>query len=155
MPGEEHIKDESASKAENQNKGMKRRSFLGVIFAVVGSISFVSLAYPFLKYLAPPKAVIKVKKLEILKSDIGNAKEILFQNTPAIIIDRPGKGLIALSRVCTHLGCLIDYDEQTKTLVCPCHAGIYNLEGRVISGPPPESLTVFPLKVEGENIIIG
>jgi cytochrome b6-f complex iron-sulfur subunit len=126
-----------------------------MIFAVMGSISLGSLAYPFLKYLAPPKAEILAEKQTIRKSDVGDAKEILFQNTPAIIIDRPGKGLIALSRVCTHLGCLIEYDKQKKKLICPCHAGIFNLEGRVISGPPPKSLTVIPLKVEGEDIVIG
>jgi cytochrome b6-f complex iron-sulfur subunit len=134
---------------------MQRRSFLGMIFAIMGSISFGSLAYPFLKYLAPQKAEIKSGKLTIRKSDVGDAKEILFQNTPAIIIDRPGKGLIALSRVCTHLGCLIEYDKREKMLICPCHAGIFNLEGRVVSGPPPKSLTVIPLKVEGEDIVIG
>ena len=134
---------------------MQRRSFLSMIFAVMGSISFGSLAYPFLKYLAPPKAEIKAGKQKIRKSVVGEAKEILFQNTPAIIIDRPGKGLIALSRVCTHLGCLLEYDKQKKMLICPCHAGIFNLEGRVVSGPPPKSLTVIPLKVEGEDIVIG
>jgi len=134
---------------------MQRRSFLSMIFAVMGSISLGSLAYPFLKYFAPPKAEIKAGKQMIRKSDVGDAKEIIFQNTPAIIIDRPGKGYIALSRVCTHLGCLIEYDKQKKKLICPCHAGIFNLEGRVVSGPPPKSLTVFPLKVEGEDIVIG
>ena len=134
---------------------MQRRSFLSMIFAVIGSISLGSLAYPFLKYLAPHKAEIKTEKLKIRKSDVGDAKEILYHNTPAIIIDRPGKGLIALSRVCTHLGCLLEYDKQKKNLVCPCHAGIFNLEGRVVSGPPPKSLTVIPLKVEGEDIVIG
>ena len=134
---------------------MQRRSFLSMIFAIMGSISFGSLAYPFLKYLAPPKAEIKAGKQKIRKSDVGDAKEILFQNTPTIIIDRPGKGLIALSRVCTHLGCLLEYDKQKKMLICPCHAGIFNLEGRVVSGPPPKSLTVIPLKVEGEDIVIG
>jgi len=134
---------------------MQRRSFLSMIFAVMGSISFGSLAYPFLKYLAPPKAEIKAQKQTIRKSEVGEAKEVLFQNTPAIIIDRPGKGLIALSRVCTHLGCLLEYDKKKKMLICPCHAGIFNLEGRVVSGPPPKSLTVIPLKVEGEDIVIG
>ena len=134
---------------------MQRRSFLSMIFAVMGSISLGSLAYPFLKYLAPPKAEIMAGTQKIRKSDVGDAKEIVFQNVPAIIIDRPGKGLIALSRVCTHLGCLLEYDKQKRKLICPCHAGIFNLEGRVVSGPPPKSLTVFPLKVEGEDIVIG
>ncbi|MGW8273276.1 MAG: QcrA and Rieske domain-containing protein [Thermodesulfovibrionales bacterium] len=72
-----------------------------------------------------------------------------------IVINRTDKGLIAFSKVCTHLGCLVAYDEDSKALICPCHAGTFDLEGNVISGPPPKPLTKLPLKVEGDNIIIG
>jgi cytochrome b6-f complex iron-sulfur subunit len=39
--------------------------------------------------------------------------------------------------------------------ICPCHAGIYDLEGNVLSGPPPKALIKLPVRVEGENIVIG
>lgn len=134
---------------------MKRRSFLGLIGTVMSCTAFGSFAYPFIKYLAPPKAKAAASRLNFTKSEVGDAKEILFGQTPAIIINRPGKGFIALSRVCTHLGCLIEFDREKKKLVCPCHAGVYDLEGRVVSGPPPKPLPTFPLRVEGEEIIIG
>jgi len=134
---------------------MKRRSFLGVLGTLFGVTAFGSVAYPLLRYLGPPQAEIDAGKQSFKKADVGDAREIVFQNTPAIIINRPGKGYIALSRVCTHLGCLIDYDRKSKKLICPCHAGFFNLEGRVESGPPPKALTTFPLRVEGEDIIIG
>jgi len=113
------------------------------------------MAYPLIRYLAPPQLKHARGRLTFTKSDVGDAKEIVYQDTPTIIINRPGKGYIALSRVCTHLGCLIEYDRNKKLLVCPCHAGTFDLEGRVISGPPPVSLTTFPLRVEGEEITIG
>jgi cytochrome b6-f complex iron-sulfur subunit len=134
---------------------MKRRSFLGMLATALGLTAFGSIAYPLLRYLAPPKKRGGEGKGSFKKSDIGNAKEIVVNGTPAIIINRPGKGYIALSRVCTHLGCLVEYDRDNKRLVCPCHAGIYDLEGRVLSGPPPKPLTAFPLKVEGEDITVG
>jgi cytochrome b6-f complex iron-sulfur subunit len=134
---------------------MKRRSFLGMLATALGLTAFGSIAYPLLRYLAPPSKHAGAGKGSFKKSDIGNAKEIVVNGTPAIIINRPGKGYIALSRVCTHLGCLVEYDRDNKRLVCPCHAGIYDLEGRVLSGPPPKPLTAFPLKVEGEDITVG
>lgn len=134
---------------------MDRRKFLSFLLTAFGTGAFVSLAYPLIRYLAPPKPDVGTARQTLKKSDIGDAKEILFQETPTIIINRPGKGYIALSRVCTHLGCLLEYDKLQKKLICPCHAGVFNLEGRVVSGPPPEPLLTFPLRVEGEDITIG
>ena len=134
---------------------MERRSFLGLIGSVLGLTALGSFAYPLIRYLAPSKARLYAKRLSFKKADIGDAKEIVYQQTPTIIINRPGKGYIAISRVCTHLGCLLEYDREKKSLICPCHAGVFDLEGRVVSGPPPEPLLTFPLKVEGEEITIG
>lgn len=136
---------------------MKRRSFLSLLLAVLGTTALGSFVYPLVRFLSPPEEKAKIKKVIVKKNDIpaSEAKEILFGNTPAIIINRYGKGYIALSKVCTHLGCLVDYNKEKKKLICPCHAGVFSLEGHVESGPPPKPLSILPLKVEGENIIIG
>ncbi|MEK6528403.1 MAG: ubiquinol-cytochrome c reductase iron-sulfur subunit [Nitrospirota bacterium] len=136
---------------------MKRRSFLSLSLAILGSTALATLVYPLVRFLAPPEAKTLADKLSIKKDDIlpGEAKKIQFGNTPAIVINIYGKGYIALSQVCTHLGCLVEYDKEKKQLVCPCHAGVFNLEGHVVSGPPPKPLPTLPLKVEGEHIIIG
>lgn len=136
---------------------MKRRSFLQLLLALLGTTTLASLVYPLFRFLAPPKHAEKANTLTIAKREIplGEAKDIVFNNVPAVILNRPGKGLIAVSRVCTHLGCLVQYDKEGKRLVCPCHAGVYDLEGGVLSGPPPKPLPKLPLRVEGENIVIG
>ena len=130
---------------------------MSVLMAVLGSTALVSFAYPLIRFLAPSGAGEKTQKMTMRKDEIpsGEAKDIIFNNTPAIIINRPGKGFIVLSRVCTHLGCLVEYNRAKNDLVCPCHAGVYDLEGTVVSGPPPKSLQKFPVQVEGENIVIG
>lgn len=137
---------------------MKRRSFLKTILAFLGSITFFSFAYSLVKYLASlPTARANDKKVLISKSDIpsGEAKNISFGNIPAVVINRPEKGFIAFSRVCTHLGCLVDYNRNKQVFLCPCHAGVFDLEGNVVSGPPPKMLHIIPLRIEGGNIVIG
>ena len=136
---------------------MKRRGFLKLLLALFGSTSLVSFAYPLLRFFAPPGEKAKAKQISLKKAEIssGEAKDIVFNNMPVIIINRPDKGFVALSRVCTHLGCLVAYDKTKKRLLCPCHAGTFDLEGKVISGPPPRPLPKVPLRVEGESIIIG
>ncbi len=136
---------------------MKRRSFLQLSLALLGTTTLASLAYPLFRFLVPPKSVDKPKTLSIAKREVppGEAKEIVFNNVPAIVLNRPGKGFIAVSRVCTHLGCLVQYDRENRNLLCPCHAGVYDLEGNVLSGPPPRPLPKLALRVEGDTIVIG
>jgi len=97
------------------------------------------------------------KKVILAKAEIpvGGSKVVLFKDKPVIVINRPGKGFVALSKVCTHLGCLVEYEKNKNRLICPCHAGTFDLEGNVLSGPPPRPLPKVTLKVEGEQLIIG
>ena len=137
---------------------MKRRRFLKIILAFLGSITLFSFVNSLLKFLAAlPASKAETKKLIIRKSDVppGDAKNFIYQSVPAVIINRPDKGFVALSRVCTHLGCLVEYNRGERRLICPCHAGNFDLEGNVLSGPPPKPLRVIPLRIEGENIVIG
>ena len=136
---------------------MKRRNFLKTLIGVLGTVSVASFAYPLIRYLAPSGSAADEKKVVLSKQEIpiGGSKVILFRDQPAIVINRPGKGFIALSKVCTHLGCLVEYVKERNLLICPCHAGTFDLEGTVLSGPPPKPLQKLPLRVEGEQVIIG
>lgn len=58
-----------------------------------------------------------------------------------------GDGLLAVYQRCTHLGCLVPWQEELGEFACPCHAGRYSLEGEVLSGPPPKPLSLFKLEV--------
>ena len=55
------------------------------------------------------------------------------------------------SATCTHLGCQVHWDSGAKRFQCPCHGGAYDVEGRVISGPPPRSLDTLAARVEGAD----
>ena len=137
---------------------MKRRNFLKVAIASFATVTAGSFVYALVEFLsALPSRIAEANKLVIRKGDIpsGEAKNFVYRNMPAIIINRPDKGFIAFSRTCTHLGCLVEYHHAQQRLVCPCHAGNFDLEGNVLSGPPPKALTAIPFRIEGENIVIG
>jgi len=137
---------------------IKRRNFLKTAIASLGTLTAGSFVYALVKFLsALPSRIAEANRLVISKSDIpsGEAKSFVYRNVPAILINRPDKGFIALSRTCTHLGCLVEYHHAQQRLICPCHAGNFDLEGNVLSGPPPKPLTAIPFKIEGENIVIG
>lgn len=136
---------------------MERRYFLKSLLAFLSATAFFSFFYPLMRLLAHHAGKPGAKRVVFKKSEMpeGGSMSFVFNDAPAIVIDRPDKGLVAFSKVCTHLGCLLEYDRNRKGLFCPCHAGVYDLEGNVVSGPPPRPLTRFPLSVEGDNIIVG
>jgi cytochrome b6-f complex iron-sulfur subunit len=136
---------------------MERRKILKSSLAVLGTTALVSLGYPVTRFVIPPTEKNNDERVTIDKKEIppGAAKEVTFQGTPIIIINRKESGFIALSRVCGHLGCLVGYDKFQNKLVCPCHAGAFNLEGQVISGPPSNPLNRYDIQLTSQHIILG
>ena len=48
-------------------------------------------------------------------------------------------GIVA---VCTHLGCVVPWNQAENKFICPCHGSQYNAEGKVVRGPAPLSLAL-------------
>lgn len=63
--------------------------------------------------------------------------------------------LLVLSSRCTHLSCRVNWNEDAQGFVCPCHDAMFDKEGKVLQGPPPEPLGRFEYEVDSDgNIII-
>jgi nitrite reductase/ring-hydroxylating ferredoxin subunit len=65
-----------------------------------------------------------------------------------VFIDRDGTGYRALSSTCAHLGCRVRWNEATSQFLCPCHGGVYDRGGQVVSGPPPHGLDRLAVRVD-------
>lgn len=136
---------------------MKRRAFLKKIVAALGLTTLFAFIYPAIRFLSPVRNVGSGEKVSIRKRDLQgvSSMDITVNNTPVVLINRGGQGIVALSRVCTHLGCLVVYSESRGKLVCPCHAAEFNLEGKVLAGPAPRALESIDVTIDGDQIIIG
>jgi menaquinol-cytochrome c reductase iron-sulfur subunit len=60
----------------------------------------------------------------------------------------------ALQSTCTHLGCRTSYDRKTKLILCPCHGGVFDVQGHVVSGPPPEPLPTLSTRIEDGHVLV-
>jgi cytochrome b6-f complex iron-sulfur subunit len=57
-------------------------------------------------------------------------------------------GFLALSSRCTHLGCMVPWDEKQRAFPCPCHASRFDERGDVLAPPATRALDLFPVVIE-------
>jgi thiosulfate dehydrogenase (quinone) large subunit len=71
-------------------------------------------------------------------------------NTPAALVRLGRNDVVAYSRVCTHAGCLVGYDQSQRILYCPCHGAEYDPArgAEVIGGPAPRPLPEITVKID-------
>ncbi len=58
------------------------------------------------------------------------------------------EGVLAIYRVCTHLGCLYAWQDSQNRFICPCHGSQFQRAGKYIQGPAPRSLDAFNVIVQ-------
>jgi len=61
------------------------------------------------------------------------------------------KGVAAIYKVCTHLGCIYSWNGPNQRFECPCHGSKYRLDGRRIEAPAPRSLDRFKVEILNAN----
>jgi Rieske Fe-S protein len=72
-----------------------------------------------------------------------------------VLLFRTSTGeLKALTAICTHLACTVQYRSDRSDIWCACHNGVYNLTGTNVSGPPPRPLTPMEVNVRGDKITV-
>jgi cytochrome b6-f complex iron-sulfur subunit len=133
-----------------------RRAFLDWLIGLGSAGAGVLLAIPALMYLWPAArgggaASAEVEGASALKP--GQSLMAQVNGKPVIVI-RGRSGFRAFSAVCTHLGCLVKWDASATEFKCPCHAGVFDENGRVVSGPPPSPLPEFGVKEVGEKVYV-
>jgi glycine/D-amino acid oxidase-like deaminating enzyme/nitrite reductase/ring-hydroxylating ferredoxin subunit len=52
----------------------------------------------------------------------------------------PQGELHVVSAVCTHLGCVVNWNDAERSWDCPCHGSRFAIDGRVLNGPAVEAL---------------
>jgi len=120
---------------------------------------FISVFYPVVKYLIPPKvaepttfSVTLPWKATELKANSGRI--FRFGSRPGMLVKTPAGELRAFSAICTHLDCTVQFREDRQDIYCACHNGVYDLNGKNVSGPPPRPLDPLKLNVRGDQIIV-
>lgn len=161
---------DSSNKNKNRwgsEAGPDRRAFLsGSSVAVATSLAagygaLIATGARFL-YPAAARANIWMFVSELEAIERGHSLEFEAPTGAKIVIARQGEtgtvdDFVALSSTCPHLGCQVDWKPREKHFYCPCHAGVFDPQGKAIGGPPAaagQSLPRYPLKIENGLLFI-
>ena len=147
-----------AAETNPQPKPARRRM---IQILLGGSLlgSLASFIYPVLRYLVPPPVAelggdqVTVGKVGELKPNSG--KIFRFGSRPGLLIRTADGNYRALSATCTHLGCIVQYRSDLQEIWCACHNGLYDLNGRNVSGPPPRPLEAYEVHISGDDVVVS
>ena len=138
---------------------MKRRHLVNALLSSGIAATAASIFYPILRFVIPPEtAESAVMSVSVAHPDdvAPNTGTIFkFGAEPGLLVRTAEGELRAFSARCTHLNCTVQYDPAEKLIVCACHNGQFDLNGKNIAGPPPKPLPVFNVNVRGDEIIVS
>ena len=157
------------SEVENQ-EDLARRDAMKVAITAIGGLISAALGIPAIAYILGP--ALKAGEAEwvlagsLSKIDIGTPA--LFkprikrqsgwveeeEEVGVYVLTEDGREFHAMSNICTHLGCRVRWIAERQQFFSPCHNGVFDKHGFVVSGPPPRPLDEFTTKIEEDNLYI-
>ena len=143
--------------SDDEPKQLPRRDFLNIAVGGSGAAFAVAVGSAVARFVEPPaqpstgQAV--VGKLEDFP--IGAVKTVIVEERPVLVFRAADGQFRAFSALCTHLQCVVHYVPERTQIECPCHGGIYSLDGVNIAGPPPRPLTELAVTVNDGTVIVS
>ncbi len=143
------------------NTLMKRRKFIGLIGLGSAISSIVSSCLP--KQSQPLTNSVRADGFQEVGTltELAKNEQLFKQNlgegdTKALVIRNPKNNnqLIAVNPTCPHAGCTVAWESEEGVFVCPCHHSQFSSDGEVLEGPATESLISYPIRQEGNLILV-
>jgi menaquinol-cytochrome c reductase iron-sulfur subunit len=164
---EVHMSDSSNDNSE----GLDRRDFLGKATLAIGGLISLGIGIPAVAYVVGPALqetgeetwiqLGSVSKVELgtptlFKTTIERQTGWIInqQEVSVYVLSDNGRDFVAMSNVCTHLGCRVRWIADQRQFFCPCHNAAFDADGNVVDGPPPRPLDRYEVKVENDQLYI-
>ncbi len=136
-----------------------RRRFLDLVLGSAAAGWLATVLYPVLRYLTPlpqtgPSGPIRLTRNEMLALERNQFVILSTQGKRILVLRDNQQKYHAMSAKCTHEGCTVQFVPGESVIWCACHNGRFDLNGRVISGPPPKPLPQYVAEEDEEGLKI-
>ncbi len=149
------MQNDSGEVKINRRKFFVTAGNTAISIAVIGSLG-VTLDYLFPKVLLELPRRFTIGSLETMPPG-----SVTFDPDHRVLVFHDAGGYFyALSTICTHLGCNVDWKSPgipghpEGVIACPCHGSVYSKTGDVIQGPAPRHLDRFRMYLEDDKLIV-
>jgi Rieske Fe-S protein len=136
-----------------------RRTWIKALLGTGFASSIISFLYPAVRFMLPPPVAessaneVPAGKTTDLTPNSGRIFK--FGSRPGLLIRTEAGEWRAFSAVCTHLNCTVQYRPDTQQIWCACHNGLYDLNGKVIGGPPPRPLEQYVVNIRNDEVVVS
>lgn len=120
-----------------------RRALLTGILALAAPGAALRCGRPPAAAAGPAHVEVPLEQLPV------GTRVVLPVGSQPVEFRRTRAGVAALSLACTHQGCEVVWVEEERSYRCPCHEGVFDETGAVVSGPPPKRLKAVAVEVRG------
>lgn len=151
----EMMKSEMDAKSQIDKKLISRRRLMAYAWIGAAAIVMGELIGGTFAFLWPRRKGPKVETVFIAGkvTDFKVGELIPFRKERTFILRTEG-GFLAISAICTHLHCIVNWNEMLKKFECPCHGAKFNQNGEVLEGPPPRPLDLYKLQIVAGNVVV-
>lgn len=144
--------------SEEEPRSPRRRNFLNIAVGGSAAAFAVAMGYPVARFIEPrpPAQTGPVSVGKVEEFALGSVKTVLVHDRPVLVARAPDGQIRAFSAICTHLQCIVGYSAERNQIECPCHQGVYSVEGQRLSGPPPRNLEEMGVTItDGAVVVTG
>jgi menaquinol-cytochrome c reductase iron-sulfur subunit len=156
---------------KNNDLAVTRKKFLKTASSSIVIITTGLLSIPFISAIINPNqkkithSFSKATNLESIQENKPVNIPILTSSRDAYlhetvmhniwIVRKSNDNITAFSPICPHLGCSYNWNSSTKQFKCPCHGSVFNINGKLLSGPAPRGLDTLPIKIKDDVIYVA
>jgi menaquinol-cytochrome c reductase iron-sulfur subunit len=155
----------------NDHNRFSRRDFLGLLTFGLGGLISLAIGIPAISYIISParRRIEETNFIPLGAADRVTAGEPTLFRTKITrksgwiteetelsfyVLTDNNREFSALSNICTHLGCRVRWVPDEQKFFCPCHNGVFDKNGAVVSGPPPRPLNQYEVKEENGQLFV-
>ena len=143
------------SDSTTNKQAISRRRFLGYAWIIAAAVVAGELIGGTFAFLWPRRRGAKTEKIFIAgkAADFKVDEVVDFRREKTFVVRLEG-GFLAISAICTHLHCIVNWNAVLKEFECPCHGAKFNQSGEVVAGPPPRALDLHKIEITAGNVVI-
>ena len=154
--GSDPLGEARAQSHEGDPSQPTRRGFFHACIVLMTGIAGFIVAFPVLSFMRLPKRISTAKSIELPLADLKEDQALFFEREGIqVVLIYTNREPKAFDAACTHLGCLVSWDQNAHVFHCPCHGAVFDDQGAAVKGPVNVPLRKIKFEIANGVLVIA